>query len=142
MEDGVPVFVSGDAARLRLVLRNLLSNAIKYSPPESLVEVRLHMRNGQAIVSVEDQGPGIPEAYRSQIFEQYFRIPGSPPGGFGLGLYLSRQLIKAHNGAISVEEGAGGGARFVVSMPAIVADESTIGRRPARSDPLARTRSG
>jgi signal transduction histidine kinase len=136
-----PVFVSGDVARLKMIMRNLISNAIKYSPVLSPVEVSMEVHGARAIVNIDDEGPGIPEGYRSQVFEQYFRLPGSAPGGFGLGLYLSRQLIKAHNGDIKIEDAPTGGARFIVSLPALAATmlESGVAGRSPGAHPFARS---
>ena len=109
--------VAADPAKLRMVLSNLLANAVAYSPHGSVITVRA-FRGGDSVgLLVEDEGPGVPEPYRQQIFEQFFRIPGTSERGFGLGLYIARQLMQAHGGAISVDGRTPRGSRFAIELP-------------------------
>jgi len=126
-----PFRISGIESRLVQVLQNLLSNAFSFSPPGSRVVVRIdrsHEPDGeQVIVSVEDEGPGIPPNSTRRIFERFYseRPEGEQFGTHsGLGLSISRQIVEAHGGAIRAENRTGPegnivGARFVVSFPAI-----------------------
>lgn len=118
--------VEGDIARLFVVLSNVVSNALKYSPPESVIDVCLRDAGESVEVAVTDQGPGVPAEYRERIFEKYFRVEhqkdgGEPlhgPRGAGMGLYLCRQIVEAHGGAIGCTEGAGGkGTTITLSLP-------------------------
>ncbi len=112
--------VRGDAARLEQVLNNLLSNAIKYSPDGGRVEISGRALPGEAVVTVTDQGVGIPLEEQTRIFERFFR--GSrerhqrTPGA-GLGLYLVKAIIEAHGGRIWVESSPGEGAAFSFALP-------------------------
>jgi len=111
-----------DEARVILLLKNLLSNALRYSTDEAgsvrlSVEVLLH----ELILTVQDRGPGIPEAQREFIGEPFFR--GDPSrtrqtGGSGLGLYLATLVAKAHGGSLTLDQEYRDGARFVVRIPA------------------------
>jgi signal transduction histidine kinase len=113
---GGPVFGRWDRARLEQVLSNLLSNAIKYAPGPIRVSV---MQDGVlARLSVIDQGPGIEEAHRARIFERFMRLPSARyQGGFGLGLWLTKQIVASHGGTISVASEPGQGAAFTVELP-------------------------
>jgi PAS domain S-box-containing protein len=109
---------SGDRDRIQQVLVNLLDNAIKYAGPP--VRVRVDSRNGYVRVSVIDQGPGIPAAEQEQIFEKFYRVDSHQthgPGGTGLGLYISRELVRRMEGRLDVSSAPGEGATFVVELP-------------------------
>ncbi|MBF5044790.1 PAS domain S-box protein [Aggregicoccus sp. 17bor-14] len=110
--------VSVDPARLERVVVNLLSNALKYCPPGTPVVVRLEREGGVAVVSVRDEGPGIPEDKAARLFEKYFRVR-SVKGveGLGLGLYISRLIVEAHGGHIWVDSHPGAGSTFGFSVP-------------------------
>ena len=128
-----PTVVEGLPERLGRAVDNLLDNAAKYSPRGSVVEIGL--RGGE--LSVRDHGPGIPAADRPHVFDRFYRgatARGRP--GSGLGLAIVRQVAETHGGSIAVEEGAGGGSRFVLRLTALAAaapeptagDVSALGR--------------
>lgn len=98
------------------VLYNLLENAAKYSPAGSAVEVSARLGRG-AEVRISDRGPGIPASARERVFEKFFRLSDQVPGT-GLGLPICRGLMELHGGSIRVEERPGGGATFVLEIPA------------------------
>ncbi|HZP90897.1 MAG TPA: ATP-binding protein [Actinomycetota bacterium] len=107
-----------DADRIVRVLTNLLDNAQKYSPPGGTIFVAVAEDEETVTFSVRDEGPGVPAAHREEIFERFRRLmDGSQKPGAGLGLYISRCLVEAHGGEISVREGQGGGAEFVFTLP-------------------------
>jgi PAS domain S-box-containing protein len=111
-----------DPDRIQQVLDNLVGNALKYSPPAGKVTVTVDVNDGRGAVTVADQGPGISEADRQNIFGAFFRTPdatSSQAPGLGLGLYICRELVRAHGGAIDVGESPGGGAEFRVTLPII-----------------------
>ena len=120
LEPGVSAAVDADA--LRQVLLNLLDNAVKHAPLGRTVTVRLEPRPaGGAVLAVEDQGPGIPPAERQRIFRPFERgggDRGSAVAGAGIGLAVVRELVEAQGGRAWVEDAGGGGARFVVELPA------------------------
>jgi NtrC-family two-component system sensor histidine kinase KinB len=114
---GLPeVFVDPD--RLQLVLGNLLGNALRYAPRGSQVVVRALDGAGHIRFEVADQGPGVPVEHRAALFEKFFRVPGSPEGGSGLGLFIARGLVQAHGGRIGLDTTPGGGATFWFTIPA------------------------
>ncbi len=112
--------VRADRDKVRRMLENLLNNAFKYSPRSSTVLARLRMPDGdgsEAVVEVEDEGPGIPKDMRAVVFQPFVRLAGASGGGQGLGLHIVRSLAQAHGGRAWVEEGAAGGARFCIALP-------------------------
>jgi len=110
--------VSADPARLERVLVNLFTNALKYSEAGSEVEVRVTGQGGEAIVEVEDRGPGIDPGDLPHLFERYFRALGHRRhDGMGLGLYTARCLVEAHGGTIAVTSEPGRGSVFRVRLP-------------------------
>jgi signal transduction histidine kinase len=107
--------VWADRKRIGQVLRNILSNAAKYSPEYAPIEVRARRRSGRIRVEVADHGPGIPPEDLSRIFEKFGRgrdRQGRKVAGAGLGLYLSRRIIRAHGGDLSVKTATGEGSVF------------------------------
>jgi signal transduction histidine kinase len=109
-----------DAARIQLMLKNLVGNALRYAP-QGPVELTLEGRDGQVKFRVRDYGPGIPPEQRAHIGEPFYRSDASrarETGGTGLGLYLARQVARAHGGDLVLEPGEGAGALFVVTIPA------------------------
>lgn len=116
--------MQGDALRLAQVIDNLLSNAIKFTPQDGTVEVRVLAHGDGAALEVADSGIGIPDADQSALFERFFRssnaverrIPGT-----GLGLYIVRSLVQAHDGVITLSSAAGEGTTFRIELPAAAA---------------------
>jgi PAS domain S-box-containing protein len=111
--------VSGRWDRLRLdqVITNLLSNAAKYGPGKP-VHVRVAREGNEAIFEVRDEGVGIPESEREIIFDRFERAGAAQHvGGLGLGLYITREIVRAHGGSIEVRSAPGSGSTFVVRLP-------------------------
>jgi NtrC-family two-component system sensor histidine kinase KinB len=106
-----------DPDRIELVFANLVGNAIRHSPPGGAVSVRASGDDARVRFEVADQGPGVPLEYRQAIFEKYFQLPDAPPGGAGLGLFIAREIVRAHGGEIGVEDAAGGGSAFWFTVP-------------------------
>ncbi len=99
--------VIADKERIGQVLVNFITNAIKYSPGEKSIKIVLKTDNGNAVVSVQDYGIGIPKEKQALVFDRYYRVKegGEKPGvGFGLGLYISSEIIKQHGGRIGVKK--------------------------------------
>lgn len=106
-----------DEFRIEQVVSNLLTNALRYGARKP-VEVSVYVEGGNAIIDVKDQGIGISEENQQRIFHQFERVAGSGVvSGLGLGLFISEQIIAAHNGSISVHSTLGEGALFRVSLP-------------------------
>jgi signal transduction histidine kinase len=110
--------VSGRWDRLRLeqVLVNLVTNAVKYGGP-GRIEVSLSADMDRATLRVRDHGAGIAEELQTRIFNRFVRAAPGEAGGLGLGLYIAREIIEGHGGAIRVESQPGDGATFVVELP-------------------------
>jgi two-component system sensor histidine kinase KdpD len=100
------------------VVTNLLENAARFSPPGSEIKVTVASFQGGVEVRVADQGPGIPEDERQEVFEPFVRRDaGGGRGGTGLGLAISRAIVQAHGGRISIEGAPGGGTVVVFRLP-------------------------
>ena len=110
--------ISADSVKIEQVLINFLTNAIKYSPESNKVNVSLVCEDDKVVVCVRDYGIGIPNEYLDQIFSRYFRINPTPAiGGLGIGLYISKEIISRHGGAIWAESTEGEGSAFYFSLP-------------------------
>ncbi len=121
-----------DVGRCRQIVVNLLSNAIRHSPEGGAIVVSLELEAAQSLLTVEDDGPGVPEAMREAVFEPY-RQAGDDDlsrGGYGLGLAIVRQLARLHGGGASVED-TPRGARFRVILPLSAPPGTAIQDGPA-----------
>jgi len=115
--------VMGDRPLLEILFANLLDNAIKYSVPAGEIKVAVARGYGEAVVTVADEGPGIPPDEADQVFEKFFRCSAaSSQPGTGLGLYLVQRIAERHGGAVSLVTAPGQGAEFTVWLPAAQAD--------------------
>jgi signal transduction histidine kinase len=120
LENGASVQVVGDKDRIEQVLINLLTNAIKYSPRADTVIIRVSKDQNNALVSVQDFGIGIAEAYQQKIFERFYQVTDPEEKtypGLGIGLYISRQIILRHHGRMWVESRKGAGSTFYFTLP-------------------------
>lgn len=121
LEQIVSVQVFGDRDRLGQVVINLLNNAMKYSPQADRVIIRIFKEANDAVVSIQDFGIGIAEAHQQKIFERFYQVPGPAEKtypGLGIGLYLSHEIIKRHQGRLWVQSNKGEGATFHFAVPA------------------------
>lgn len=120
LEAGEPALICGDADRLVQVVTNLLSNASKFSPHSSVVGVSVHLHKRVARLSVADQGPGVPDAFRSQIFTKFAQADTSDTrakGGTGLGLAIAREITERHGGRLWFESTPREGSIFHLDLP-------------------------
>ncbi|MBI3360643.1 MAG: PAS domain S-box protein [Chloroflexi bacterium] len=118
---GLPL-VLADRDRVAEILANLLDNADKYSPRGKGVAVEVRADETEVTLSVRDCGPGLPPGDLDRIFDKYYRADNSDAQaayGYGLGLYVCRRLVEAQGGRIWAENGAGGGAVFSFTLPAV-----------------------
>jgi signal transduction histidine kinase len=115
--DPAPTPAVGDPARLRQLVTILVDNAVRHSPRDGVVRVTIRPDGADATVAVEDAGPGVRPEDRERVFDRFWRAPGAPAGGTGLGLAIARWIAEHHQGSISVDTGASGGARFEVRLP-------------------------
>ncbi|MDW8141765.1 MAG: ATP-binding protein, partial [Candidatus Bipolaricaulota bacterium] len=114
------LIVYGDRQRLEQVLMNLLENARRYTPIRGAIKVSATSQNGEALVSVEDSGPGISPEDLPHLFDRFYRRDKSrarASGGTGLGLAIAKALVEAHGGKIWAENLPNGGARFSFTLP-------------------------
>lgn len=113
------IAVRGDPKRLGQVLENLFTNAVKYAPASD-VWVKIKEDGNELCITVSDNGPGIPARYLPHLFERFFRTPDVSPAvhGTGLGLFICRKIIQAHEGTISASSEPGHGTTFEIRLPA------------------------
>jgi signal transduction histidine kinase len=112
--------VAGDAAALRRVLRNLVDNAARHATQR--IGLCVAQRDGAAVLCVDDDGPGIPQAERDRVFERFVRLDegrARADGGSGLGLAIVAEVVRAHGGAVAVADSPLGGARVTVRLPSL-----------------------
>jgi signal transduction histidine kinase len=114
-----PAMVDGSRDELHRLALNLMENAIKHTPPGTHVHAAVEQSNGHVVLTVSDDGPGIPGELRERIFERFTRGGGDHGGSFGLGLSIVRAVAESHDGTVALgPDDAAGGARFVVTFPA------------------------
>ncbi len=128
-----PVYLDGDATRLAQVVANLLNNAAKYTPRGGHVRLTLGLGGGAAVVTVADDGIGIPAAMLGKVFDMFTQVDRAlekTTGGLGIGLSLVKGLVEMHGGTVEAHSGGHGrGSEFVVRLPAA----ATTGDAPAET---------
>ncbi|HEX4482461.1 MAG TPA: HAMP domain-containing sensor histidine kinase [Solirubrobacteraceae bacterium] len=127
-----PVMLLADPLQLQQVLANLLRNALVHTPADTPIEVAVELLGETATLSVRDHGPGVPPAARERLFERFWRAePGRERGraGAGLGLAIASAIVDAHHGRVSVRDAPGGGAVFVVELPAVAPEPLAVTER-------------
>jgi two-component system sensor histidine kinase KdpD len=113
--------VVSDEDRLRRAVAAVVGNALKFSPPGAPVDIAVRSHNGGAVIEVADRGPGIPEEELERIFDPFHQVGGAmkrKQEGFGLGLYVTRRLLEAMQGSLTVRTTLGEGSVFVITLPA------------------------
>ena len=103
-----PASVQGDAFLLREAVGNLVHNALEYVPASGRVTVRTGKRGSGAFIEVEDDGPGIPPGERARVAERFYRVPGTPGTGSGLGLSIVREIASVHGAQLEIRDGTQG----------------------------------
>jgi signal transduction histidine kinase len=124
--DVTPTRVVGDSVRLSRMLRNLLDNAARHAKSE--VSVAAHAIGGHAVLTVDDDGPGIAAADRERVFERFVRLDANRSrsgGGAGLGLAIVREIVAAHQGTVTITDRPGGGTRVTVQLSLAYAPDSS-----------------
>jgi signal transduction histidine kinase len=116
VDDGEAVVTTGVASRMESLLRNLIDNATSFAGEAGHVRIEVRRAEGEAVVIVSDDGPGIAAEDLPRVFDRFFTTRGDRRGT-GLGLALARAVVEAHAGTIRAESPVGGGARFVVRLP-------------------------
>jgi signal transduction histidine kinase len=111
----------GDVSGVSRVLRNLLDNAVRHA--KSRIEITVAARGDQVVLTVGDDGPGIPAADRIRVFDRFVRIDADRSrdgGGTGLGLAIVAEIVSAHSGTVAIDERPGGGTLVTVTLPAAI----------------------
>ncbi|MGB2896298.1 MAG: HAMP domain-containing sensor histidine kinase [Anaerolineales bacterium] len=120
----------GDGDRLAQVFMNLIDNAIKHTPEGGKVSLWGEFADGWISIHVEDSGSGIPEDELSRIFERFYQLDKARPGGMdrgvGLGLAITREIVRSHQGRMVAQSEVGQGSRFTVQLPVFRADDTTL----------------
>ena len=136
--------VLADEERIHQVLFNLIDNALRFTPAGGAVIVSAVRQEGQCEISVEDTGPGIPEAHQPFVFERFYRVDPSrsrSDGGTGIGLTIAKSIVEGHGGRIWLDRSASGGAAFRFTLPLAPAAETdgpaATGGGGSRSSPRA-----
>ncbi len=135
-----PLPLEGNPDELHRLVLNLVENAIRHTPPQTRITITAERDRNEAVLTVADDGPGIPEGLRPQVFNRFVRGDGPADtkagGGSGLGLAIVRAVAESHGGSVEVRESEHGGALFVVRLP-LSASGSSAEPQPA---PDAETR--
>jgi NtrC-family two-component system sensor histidine kinase KinB len=108
-----------DPERIALVLSNLISNALRHTPAGGQVTLRAQLTNGWIRFAVTDTGAGIAKEHQPHIFEKFFRVPGTPADGAGLGLFIAKEIVEGHGGEIAVKSEEGRGSTFWFTVPLV-----------------------
>jgi len=128
------ILVHCDRERVLQALGNVLGNAVKFTPPGGRIQLEAESRAKEAKLSITDTGPGIPRARLGHVFDRYWQAEESSKGGRGLGLFIAKGIIEAHQGRIWVESESGNGSTFSFTLP------TASSARTAREDSAARPR--
>jgi two-component system phosphate regulon sensor histidine kinase PhoR len=120
--------IEADPTKMHDAFRNLIENAVNYSPEGGRIELKARFDGRQVVITVADEGPGLPESDLSRVFERFYRVDKSrsrDPGGTGLGLSIVRHLVELHGGRISAANRSQGGALFTISLPQTLATSAS-----------------
>jgi two-component system, NtrC family, sensor histidine kinase KinB len=111
-------FVIADRSQIGRVLTNLVVNALRYTK-HGEIRISVEPRGDFVAISVSDTGTGIPQEYLPRIFDKFVQVPGAATGGAGLGLAISRLIVEAHGGQVSVQSGPDKGSTFTFTLPVV-----------------------
>ena len=119
--------VMADPERIAVVFTDLITNALRCTPRNGEVWIGAQQANGSVRFAVTDTGVGILQGYQSRLFEKFFRAPGAPVGGAGLGLSIAKEIVQGHGGDIGVKSEEGQGSTFWFTLPYATADDAKQG---------------
>ena len=116
-----PVAIRADARLMRMVLEQLLDNARRYTPPGSRIEIVMQTNDKEALITVEDNGPGLSDEVLPHLFEPFFRsdTARAREGGPGLGLTATASIIALHGGTVRAQRGSEGGLLVSITLPRV-----------------------
>jgi heavy metal sensor kinase len=115
-----PASFTGDEDLIRRLILNILDNAVRYAPSNSAIRIALDRAGDQYVISISDDGPGIPAEVQPRIFERFYRVDAArarPDGGAGLGLALARWIARVHGGDVTLASSSSLGSTFVITLP-------------------------
>ena len=139
-----PIYLHADPARLAQVFGNLLNNSCKYTKPKGIIWVNATQVNGEVLVTVKDNGAGIPQDKLSTIFDMFMQVDRSSErsqGGLGIGLTLVKRLVEMHGGSVEARsEGEGQGSEFIVRLPILSQTAHVMSPRPSVEKEVTPTR--
>ncbi|RIH93222.1 sensor histidine kinase [Meiothermus granaticius] len=127
-----PLWVNADPDRMVQVISNLLTNALTHTPPGGTIRLSAGLEGNEAVLKVQDSGPGIPPEALNKIFDRFYRAEGSrsrATGGSGLGLAIVKALVELHGGRVNAFNPASGGAEFQVRLPLLQQEGAQEGSR-------------
>lgn len=125
-----------DEEKLQRMLINLISNAFKFVPDSGIIRVALFEQNGNALIQVQDNGPGVPETQRDLIFERFRQVEGEAShhyGGTGLGLAIVKEFVALHGGTVNVIDAPNGGAIFSLTLPLTAPSGTMVSKTTSNS---------
>lgn len=124
--EDAPLMVNIDHDRILQVLSNLIGNALKFTPTGGIVKLSAEHSGNNVTVTVSDNGPGIPEEQRKEIFERFSQLRSNDRRGLGLGLFIAKWLVEAHDGKIIVKSEINKGSQFCFTLPKIKSDVKNL----------------
>ena len=113
--DALPI-CKVDEGLLEQILQNLIANAIQYTPENTVIKISTFFEEEMLKILVEDNGPGVPQAFIENLFNKFYRLPNSKTGGTGLGLSIVKGFVEAHNGTINCENVPPHGLKFTIKL--------------------------
>jgi signal transduction histidine kinase len=125
--NGEDLATMADESLLRNAIVNLVDNAIKYGGNGAIININQSIENGHVLISVADNGPGIPQQYKDKVFDRFFRVPSGNihnVKGYGLGLSYAKSIVGRHNGTLTLTSAPGGGTKFIINLPGIYHEAS------------------
>jgi two-component system phosphate regulon sensor histidine kinase PhoR len=138
VDEDLPTILA-DEDKCDQILTNLINNAIKYSPNGGQITVSAHLKGDDVLLAISDQGMGMPKEHLPKIFDRFHRVDNRDTrkvGGTGIGLYLVKHLVEAHEGQIHVESEVGKGSSFIFNLPlkppSLVQDDKADEVQPAQ----------
>ena len=131
VENGNEASALGDEERALQIGRILVENALVHTPPGTSVRIRTSRRDGSALLTVEDKGPGIPPEHAGHVFERFYRVEGSVASGSGLGLAIARELAELMGGSVELHAAAGRTIFALVLPTAAISRENEHVKEPA-----------
>jgi two-component system sensor histidine kinase KdpD len=107
-----------DRGLIEQVLQNLLHNALNYTPENAIIEIVASQQSNNCVISVSDNGIGIPANEIEYLFDKFYRLPQTKTGGSGIGLSIVKGFVEAHKGIVKAENNTTGGVAFIIEFPA------------------------